>query len=360
MPEVDVRAFHNGRDIYFLFEWEDEAESRAHNVGEFPDAVAVAFSLAGTAPSSSIMMGFESPVNMWQWKANLDAQFWAKAVPEHVAPFGGHYTYEEKAGFPVRTTAASSACQDLIADRPGAVTFKETTDVSGRGRWRAGKWRVIITRPLSTADQERDVQLKPGPLYVAIAVWNGEKGDRGARKSISDWVVVDMKSVQGSRTVKSEMVVRPVAAADRSAGSSFSLFPAAYAQETDTAQPRVITIKAKRFEYQPSRITLQKGERVTIRLESLDVTHGFYLDGYGIQLKTNPTEVAKATFVADKTGRFTFRCSETCGEFHPYMVGFLMVEPNTRFRLFLAGTLGAGIVLAVVFSGAARKREETV
>ena len=96
----------------------------------------------------------------------------------------------------------------------------------------------------------------------------------------------------------------------------------------------------------PSEITVRKGERITFRLESLDVTHGLYLDGYGVQIKADPTQVGKATFVADKGGRFTFRCSETCGEFHPYMVGYLTVTPNTRFHVFVVITLVAGAAIA--------------
>ncbi|MFQ6113972.1 MAG: 4Fe-4S binding protein, partial [bacterium] len=44
-----------------------------------------------------------------------------------------------------------------------------------------------------------------------------------------------------------------------------------------------------------------------------------------------PGETRTVNFKADKSGRFTFRCSVTCGEFHPYMVGYLKVLPNTKF-----------------------------
>ena len=48
--------------------------------------------------------------------------------------------------------------------------------------------------------------------------------------------------------------------------------------------------------------------------------------------------------MADKSGRFSFRCSETCGEFHPYMIGFLEVTPNSRFNVFL-WAIGIAFVL---------------
>jgi hypothetical protein len=131
---------------------------------------------------------------------------------------------------------------------------------------------------------------------------------------------------------------------------SFSLVSTAYGatggnESARAAQKsRVIDIVAKRFEYTPNRISLKKGELVTLRMESLDVTHGLYLDGYEINIKARPGLIGKATFVADKPGRFTFRCSETCGEFHPYMIGFLEITPNTRFSIFL-WAIGIAFVL---------------
>ena len=124
-------------------------------------------------------------------------------------------------------------------------------------------------------------------------------------------------------------------------------------------KPRVINIVAKRFEYSPNRISIKKGELVTFRMESLDVTHGLYLDGYGINVKARPGLIGKATFVADKSGRFTFRCSETCGEFHPYMIGFLEVTPNSRFHFFLLA-IGIAFVLILGFVLCRSKQENGV
>ncbi len=76
VPELSVRAFHNGSDAYFLFEWPDDEAGYVHDTAQWPDAVAVAFSMAKEPPAASIMMGFEEPLNMWQWKANLDSKFW--------------------------------------------------------------------------------------------------------------------------------------------------------------------------------------------------------------------------------------------------------------------------------------------
>lgn len=104
-------------------------------------------------------------------------------------------------------------------------------------------------------------------------------------------------------------------------------------------------IKAKKFSYTPNIIRVQKGDTVNLRLVSEDVHHGFYLDGYGLSMTALPGKEGNLKFVAGSPGRFMFRCSVTCGEFHPYMIGHLRVEPNTPFWLFAAG-------VAVLFAGA--------
>ncbi|NIS38580.1 4Fe-4S binding protein, partial [Candidatus Saccharibacteria bacterium] len=105
---------------------------------------------------------------------------------------------------------------------------------------------------------------------------------------------------------------------------------------------RTIEIKARRYAYNPNIIRVNQGESVVIKLISEDVTHGFYLDGYEKEFFVPPGEIRVMGFKADKSGRFTFRCSVTCGEFHPYMVGYLKVLPNQPYQtgLFLVALLG--------------------
>ena len=128
------------------------------------------------------------------------------------------------------------------------------------------------------------------------------------------------------------------------------LLPAAGAEEVS------FEVRAKKFSYSPNIITVNKGDVVTITLVSEDVSHGFYLDGYEIEMSVRPGETASLTFTADKTGKFSFRCSVTCGAFHPYMVGNLIVEPNTTFTATLALALGIGL-LALAMPFIRRKKE---
>ena len=107
---------------------------------------------------------------------------------------------------------------------------------------------------------------------------------------------------------------------------------------------KLFEIKARKFFYTPHIINVNKGDTVKIRLISEDVHHGFFLDGYGVETSAYPGQEGVVKFVADKTGRFSFRCSVTCGEFHPYMIGYFNVQPNSRFLIFVALTLLLGVL----------------
>ncbi len=114
------------------------------------------------------------------------------------------------------------------------------------------------------------------------------------------------------------------------------------------AEERFIEVRAKKFEYTPNVIKVKKGDHVRIRLISEDVHHGFFLDGYNIETSAYPGKEGSLEFIADKTGRFSFRCSVTCGDFHPYMVGYLHVTPNTKLfagiLIVLLGGVGSAIL----------------
>lgn len=117
---------------------------------------------------------------------------------------------------------------------------------------------------------------------------------------------------------------------------------------------REIHIKARQFAYDPPIIKVQRGDRVTITLESQDVLHGFYLDGYGIDKEIRPGEKNQFSFIAHKPGRFSYRCSHTCGVFHPFMIGNLFVEPNYLFPGSIGLCFGLGLA---TFCYIAKKKE---
>jgi polyferredoxin/plastocyanin len=140
---------------------------------------------------------------------------------------------------------------------------------------------------------------------------------------------------------------------------STQLFPA-------PTRTRTLALEAKKYGYSPARIVVNKGDTIVLKPASLDVTHGFRLDGYPIefimrrgatflkyaykdadgQIKADWDRVSEVEFVVDKAGKFTFRCTQTCGNLHPFMTGELIVRPNTPYTLFVS--LSVWLVLSLV------------
>ncbi len=128
-----------------------------------------------------------------------------------------------------------------------------------------------------------------------------------------------------------------------------------------------IDLEAVRYGYSPAKIIVNRGDSVIFKPTSKDVTHGFYLDGYPVEfiikqqgiayqkytwedekgnLKTDWDKVSEIEFVADKPGKFTFRCTQVCGNLHPFMTGELIVRPNSLYHV--AVSLSIWIVLSLL------------
>jgi heme/copper-type cytochrome/quinol oxidase subunit 2 len=104
-------------------------------------------------------------------------------------------------------------------------------------------------------------------------------------------------------------------------------------------QTHTVEMSARTFAFEPSMFTVQRGDTVTIHLESLDAQHGLFIDGYDVNIQAEPGKSAQVTFVADQDGKFKFRCSVTCGPLHPFMIGELTVAPDLPFARAVVATL---------------------
>jgi cytochrome c oxidase subunit 2 len=94
------------------------------------------------------------------------------------------------------------------------------------------------------------------------------------------------------------------------------------------AEPRVVKISAKRFEFTPAELHVRKGETVVLELASLDRVHGFNLPAFRIRKDIVPKEVTPVTLTPDKEGTFPFHCDVFCGDGHEDMNGTLVVDPE--------------------------------
>ena len=82
------------------------------------------------------------------------------------------------------------------------------------------------------------------------------------------------------------------------------------------ADPRIIAIKAHKFEFTPNAITLKKGETVTLQLTSDDVMHGFLVKPLKIETDIVPGKVTELTITPKMTGTFRVTCDHFCGVEH--------------------------------------------
>ena len=89
---------------------------------------------------------------------------------------------------------------------------------------------------------------------------------------------------------------------------------------------REVKVVAKQWEFSPNPIVVKKGEKVRLRIKSVDVTHGFALPDFGINEVLNPGQEITIEFKADKQGTFEFFCSVQCGEGHAGMRERLVVR----------------------------------
>lgn len=96
---------------------------------------------------------------------------------------------------------------------------------------------------------------------------------------------------------------------------------------TITTNPvKEFTMTAKQWAFDPAIITVKQGDKVRLKIKSIDVAHGFALPEFGVDQKLEPGKEAMVEFTADKKGEFSFHCSVICGQGHIEMTGKLVVE----------------------------------
>jgi len=91
------------------------------------------------------------------------------------------------------------------------------------------------------------------------------------------------------------------------------------------APPRVVTLIAKRFAYDPPVVSVRVGEPVVLEVTALDHDHGFALPAFGLRADLKRGKVTRIAFVPDRVGVFAFHCDVFCGSGHEDMVGTLQV-----------------------------------
>ena len=90
----------------------------------------------------------------------------------------------------------------------------------------------------------------------------------------------------------------------------------------------VIDVEVSRYRFDPGTtesIVVPKGSIVVFRVRSLDVTHGFAVEGLHTGVSIPPGEVVEVRVRADQVGTFRIYCTVFCGAGHPDHKGTLVV-----------------------------------
>jgi Ethylbenzene dehydrogenase len=188
---LSLRSVHNGTDLAFLMEWQDNTKNDRLSPGTFRDGAAVGLPL-GDAPAFFCMGQLDHYINIWHWKAD-----WQSDIDRRAARAG-----ESKSGtgevrrFEVIPRRVSSV-EDLVGGGFSTLTTKVSQGrVQGNAIWKDGMWRVVMRRPLVSTDPENEARLEPGRLQaVAFAIWNGENKERNGQKAVAPWFQLSIDPV---------------------------------------------------------------------------------------------------------------------------------------------------------------------
>ncbi len=87
-----------------------------------------------------------------------------------------------------------------------------------------------------------------------------------------------------------------------------------------------LDISAERYKFTPELIRVNKGTLLTLRITSIEGTHGFQLKAFGIDVRLDEHETKIVELYAGERGEYPFRCSHLCGIGHLGMTGKIIVQ----------------------------------
>jgi cytochrome c oxidase subunit II len=95
------------------------------------------------------------------------------------------------------------------------------------------------------------------------------------------------------------------------------------------------------FSYPGSHVTsdelyLPDNREVEFRITSEDVTHGFWVANFGVQVDANPGVITTIHTTPNKLGSFIVRCEQFCGLNHAFMEAVGHVVSPSQFSNWLA------------------------
>lgn len=87
-----------------------------------------------------------------------------------------------------------------------------------------------------------------------------------------------------------------------------------------------------RSRYYPDVVEVDQGDEITWYVTNTDfdedITHGFGICLYDMNIEVQPGQTSMMKFIADKPGVYPFYCTNFCSALHQEMQGFLLVRPK--------------------------------
>jgi hypothetical protein len=209
IPHIELRSLHNGEEVAFHLRWQDAQVDETEAIARFADTVAVQLPVDPSTPTAVMMGQPGRPVHILHWRAN-----WQQAIgngprnarsaypnavnelaPEDILDKDTAITYYPalRMGNARAIRDRTTSVEEMVAEGFGTLTTHKEQRAEGHGKLSNGHWSVVIVMPMNGGQNQ--AKLRPGqPTRVAVAAWDGSKGDRGARKQWGNWVGLDLSS----------------------------------------------------------------------------------------------------------------------------------------------------------------------
>lgn len=87
-----------------------------------------------------------------------------------------------------------------------------------------------------------------------------------------------------------------------------------------------VVVVAQTFLFRPNEIRVPAGADLTFTATTIDVMHGFHIEGTRVNMMLIPGQISRNTYRFDEPGEYLLLCHEYCGAGHHTMYGKIIVE----------------------------------